>query len=130
MTQTILCKIKIPFDRKEETPGEVCVKSFSKKERGVRALKTLGVCWGLAVASVIIPIAHFILVPGFFIAGIFLSSHAYFTEKIILEGKGSCPKCRTPLQIKQSNYKWPLTEICQNCRADLLIAQVEQISKN
>lgn len=38
-------------------------------ERLKRALIVLAKCWGIALVCVLIPIAHFILVPGFLIAG-------------------------------------------------------------
>src|SRR6476661_6597993 len=47
------------------------------KERTRRALKVLGIFWGLAIACVFVPILHFILVPLFTLVGIWLALRAF-----------------------------------------------------
>ena len=118
-------KVKIVFEKKE-TPGEVKIQTFSKKEKGMRALKSLGIFWGAAVASILIPFAHFILVPGFLLAGVAVPFYIYSTDNIILEGAGVCPKCAESLVIHRSAHKWPLREICKHCRVDVVINKVNE----
>src|SRR5512140_1627824 len=55
-----------------EFPVRVRVARHDPGQRTRRALKSLGIFWGLAVVSVLVPIAHFVLVPGFFVLGIVL----------------------------------------------------------
>ena len=49
--------------------GQVRIQEWDKKARTSRAAKFWIYCWGLSLLSVIIPIAHFFLVPGFLLAG-------------------------------------------------------------
>ncbi len=91
MTQGLGCPVKIISSDGKVSPGEVCIQYFSPKTRGVRALKFLGTCWGFMIISVFIPLAHFVLVPGLFIAGILSASFVYSTESVVLGGRGLCP---------------------------------------
>lgn len=95
--------------------GKVRVKKFSERERWQRALKALGICWGAAIFSVFLPIAHFILVPGFLIAGIVLPFHFYSAKSIVSGGEGNCPKCEAPFIIQKSSDTWPLSDTCGEC---------------
>ncbi len=47
-----------------QTPGQ----------RLSRALGGLGIFWGLALIGLFIPVAHFLLVPAFFTAGIVMAT--------------------------------------------------------
>src|SRR6266516_2965408 len=47
------------------TSGTVTIRHFNRDERVRRALAGLGKWWGVAVVSVLIPVAHFVLVPSF-----------------------------------------------------------------
>jgi len=50
------------------TEGAVIIKSWSARERKLRAVKFLAGSWLIAIVTVFIPIAHFFLVPLFFAA--------------------------------------------------------------
>jgi hypothetical protein len=49
--------------------GILHLQSFDSKERKIRAAKIWGFMWLLALLSLPIIVAHFVLVPGFLIAG-------------------------------------------------------------
>ena len=49
--------------------GEMQSTCFEQGDRIQRALTRLGLLWLLAGVTLFIPIAHFVLVPGFLIAG-------------------------------------------------------------
>src|SRR5438128_11625865 len=49
------------------TRGTVTIREFNRQQRTRRALAGLGRWWGVALLSVFIPVAHFILVPSFLI---------------------------------------------------------------
>ena len=53
------------------THGTAAIQVFSREQRWRRALTGLGKWWGVALLSVFIPIAHFLLVPSFLIYGMF-----------------------------------------------------------
>src|SRR5436309_10396043 len=49
------------------TRGTVTIQAFNREQRWRRALAGLGKWWGIALLSVFIPVAHFLLVPSFFV---------------------------------------------------------------
>ncbi|MEO5970783.1 MAG: hypothetical protein ABIQ95_12725, partial [Bdellovibrionia bacterium] len=76
MKKGVGVRVRIAQSRSDQiVEGLIRVQSWNKKERLIRAFKFGGLCWVAAGLSVFIPLLHFILVPGFFIAGPIL---AYF----------------------------------------------------
>src|ERR1700737_3050655 len=67
----------------EQAPGQ----------RVARTLGGLGMFWGLAVLSVFIPVAHFILVPTFLVAGIVMAIKRSREDRRLLRVRGACPRC-------------------------------------
>jgi hypothetical protein len=109
------------WDASSSKPGKVRVESWDKSERTKRAIKTWAGGWGLAVASVFLPGAHFILVPTFLIATPFV---AYFVSKqnsVILGGESVCPYCDKPFKIEKGPQKWPLEDVCTFCQNHVII---------
>src|SRR5436189_3490573 len=51
------------------TRGTVTIREFNRQQRTRRALEGLGKWWGVALLSVFIPVAHFVLVPSFVLYG-------------------------------------------------------------
>ena len=66
---------------------------FDDAERLKRALSRLGLCWLAALGSVFIIILHWVLVPGFVIAGPIMAVSAYRTNRIATKASGICPVC-------------------------------------
>src|SRR5881398_479220 len=52
------------------TRGTVTIQAFNREQRWRRALAGLGKWWGVALLSVLIPVAHFLLLPSFFVYGL------------------------------------------------------------
>jgi hypothetical protein len=121
MTEGIGCKVRVIAPSGKSQLGEVRIQNFSPRERLFRALKFLGICWGLGLVSVFIPIAHFFLVPGLFLAGLVISYLAYGTESLVLGGESICPNCGEFLPIVRGKEKWPLTDLCGKCRTQVTI---------
>ncbi len=63
--------------------------------RVARALAGLGACWGLALASVFIPVAHFVLVPTFAVAGVVVAALRLREDRRLVRVSGTCPRCGT-----------------------------------
>jgi hypothetical protein len=103
------------------SPGTVEHQAWQKRERTLRALKALGITWGLAVAAVLIPLLHFVLVPLLLLAGPAVFVWIAGQEEMILGGRGTCPECGKPLEIAKSTVKWPLKDICTHCHAQLTV---------
>jgi hypothetical protein len=67
----------------EQAPGQ----------RFARTLAGLGMFWGLALASVFIPVAHFVLVPTFVVGGIVMAVKRAREDRRLLRVRGACPRC-------------------------------------
>ncbi len=103
--------------------GEVYIRTLSKQERVGKALKMLGICWGLAVVSVLAPVLHFFLVPAFLLAGPVVGYMAYGRQRIVLGGLVSCPRCEEEMDVHSGAARWPLEELCPGCRTRMSVHQ-------
>jgi len=103
---------------------------FSRAERRKRAVLALLGFWALAVLSVPIMIAHFILVPGFLIAGLVMASRRWKTEEEADQATGTCPVCHNKIRIDlEKNGELPQWRYCPECSDPLeLTALPEKIS--
>lgn len=99
----------------EECTGFVLAKIWTAEEQKKRALKGLGIMWGLAVASVFLPLVHFILVPGFLISGPVV--YFWFKKQTgsIVGIIAECPRCKHKLTVNVGNLAWPLRFPCGGC---------------
>lgn len=104
------------------TTGKVNIITWSAQERSRRALKLLGTCWGIGLFCVILPIVHFFLVPGMFIAGIFGFLHMSKQTTLVLGGKGICPECKKEFRVAKAADKFPMAETCENCNTSVSLS--------
>ncbi len=103
------------------TQGSVELRSWDARERVRRALRAGGISLGLAVVSVLIPLAHFVLVPAFLIGAPIAALVAYSQETVVLGGKGTCPDCGAVLPIVRARAQWPLSDLCSHCGTSVKI---------
>jgi len=91
---------------------------FDQSELTKRALTRLGLCWLASVGSLPIIFAHWVLVPGFFIAGPILAMGAYKMKTIPDHADGTCPSCQEKisfdLEPKDKLPKWTYCPTCNN----------------
>jgi hypothetical protein len=103
-----------------DTPARVGVVRHDPGARLRRGLLALGACWGLAALTVLIPIAHFVLVPGFFLLGIFLLVKRLGEDATVTSVSGDCPKCGEPRTfIAGGRLKAGMKVQCPVCRNEL-----------
>ncbi len=102
--------IRISNSNGQQTTGTLNLSVYTPQERMGRAAKVLGICWGLAVVTLFIPIAHFALVPGFLIAGPVAGYLRYRSSEVMESAAGECPTCHeqvtVPLEAGDSLPKW------------------------
>ena len=102
------------------TQGTVTVISFDKKARMRRALKSLGTFWACAVGSIFIPVAHFLLVPGFFFFAIYMFFQRLGTPEIGKDARGTCPDCGAEQGLElPPRWKLPQQVTCELCQRGL-----------
>jgi ABC-type Fe3+ transport system permease subunit len=107
---------------KPATTGTVKIVTWNAKERSRRALKTLGICWGIGLFCIIMPLVHFVLVPGMVIAGVVLFLRISGQESQVLGGEGVCPECKKTFRIAKAANRFPMDELCEHCRAGVSIS--------
>jgi hypothetical protein len=105
------------------TRGTLTIRMFEKPERMRRALLALGKWWGVALLSVFIPVAHFLLVPSFFLYGIWELVQRLGTAEVALPARGTCPDCGTeqPLDLG-ARWRVPQEVTCRKCGRGLTLS--------
>jgi hypothetical protein len=105
------------------TAGTVTVREFSRDERVRRALGGLGTWWGIALGSVFIPVAHFLLVPSFLLYGIWQFVQHLGTTSLATDAHGICPDCHTEQALELSpQWRVPQPVTCRNCHRGLRLS--------
>ncbi|GMQ99639.1 MAG: hypothetical protein BMS9Abin18_0461 [Zetaproteobacteria bacterium] len=100
----------------ESNSAKMYVIIFTQQEQKMRALKSMMIFWAIAALCILIPIAHFILVPGFFIGGIVAASRHWKIKEEGIEATGSCPACHNGICIKlDKNAELPQWKDCPEC---------------
>jgi len=78
-------------DGDKSTDGKLSTLVFDQAELTKRALTRLGLCWLASLGSLPIIFAHWVLVPGFFIAGPLLAVATYKMKSAADHVDGQCP---------------------------------------
>ena len=105
------------------TQGTVTVQEFSKDERVRRALRGLGEWWGIALLSVFIPVAHFILVPSFLLYGLWQFVQGLGTSSLATDAHGVCPDCHTEQTLElATRWRVPQPVTCRSCHRGLRLS--------
>lgn len=77
----------------KEGDATIRIRSFDRSARLKRAAIGLATWWAVALACVFIPVAHFLLVPGFLIFGLFTFVQRVKATAIVVAAHGTCPDC-------------------------------------
>lgn len=89
-------------------------------ERMARAGKMLGICWGLGLLAVLIPVAHFVLVPLLLILGPILAFRKYQLTEVAEKIEGVCPECQAEVTIEmEPTDRLPKRTYCPACNKPL-----------
>lgn len=105
------------------TPAVVRVETFDRVARWRRSVRGLLQCWGAAILSIFIPVAHFFLVPGFLVAGVVLFFRRRTAEIVVRSMQGRCPDCGTD-QTFDAPARWAseFTVDCRQCHRRLRVS--------
>jgi hypothetical protein len=110
-------------------PGQMQATLFDHNDCVKRALSLLGLFWLLGGISLFIPLAHFVLVPGFLIAGPVIAYLTYKTTRRRDHVDGECPVCKETIKIKmEAKDELPKWTYCPACTAPLQITSSDQNS--
>ena len=102
------------------TSGTVTIREFNRDERVRRALAGLGKWWGVAIVSVFIPVAHFVLVPSFLAYGGWQFFQRLGTVELATDAHGTCPDCGTEQALDlAARWRAPQPVTCRQCHRGL-----------
>ena len=105
--------IKGNNDQTEE--GLLQTTVYTHQDRVKRAILVCAGLWLLAALSVPLIFAHWVLVPGFLIAGPIVGLKRYRTERVPNTVTGQCPACHEKLVISlESTDQLPLWTYCSS----------------
>ena len=91
--------------------------------RLARVLGGLGMFWGLALVSVFIPVAHFLLVPTFTVAGIVMAVKRAREDRRLVVLRGTCPRCGAVHELRPGGRFVAGRRVdCPTCHGDLTLA--------
>jgi hypothetical protein len=97
----------------EQAPGQ----------RFARTLAGLGTFWGLALGSVFIPVAHFVLVPTFVVGGIVMAVKRAREDRRLLRVRGACPRCGAVQDLQPGGrFVDGRSFDCPKCHGNLTLA--------
>jgi hypothetical protein len=97
----------------EQAPGQ----------RAARVLGGLGMFWGLALASVFVPVAHFVLVPTFVVAGIVMAVKRAREDRRLVSITGPCARCGAAQEFRPGGrFVDGRTFDCPKCHGNVTLA--------
>jgi len=105
------------------TQGKVTIQTFDREQRIRRAVTGLGKWWGVAVVTVFIPVAHFVLVPSFLAYGGWQFFQRLGTTEVATDARGTCPDCGAD-QVLELAARWrvPQPVTCRQCHRGLRLS--------
>jgi len=124
MPEQLTCNILLKSKACEQTRAIMHIEAFSPQEQKIRAAKSLLGIWLIAALCILIPIAHFILVPGFLIAGVVVALRKLKSTAEGREASGECPACHHPVTLDlEKNSELPQWRKCPDCGNTLELAE-------
>lgn len=113
-TRTI--DVSISLSGSGTTAGRATILDRTPPARFVRAGLSLLVFWIVAAACIVIPVAHFVLVPGFAMAGVVLAGFRLREGSSLMGAEGMCPRCKVEKKFPPSGrYADGGTIHCDGC---------------
>jgi len=107
--------------------GTVTIREFNHEQRTRRALAGLGQWWGVAIACVFVPVAHFVLVPSFLLYGVWQFIQRLGTAELATDARGACPDCGTEQTLELApRWRAPQPVTCKQCHRGLRLSVPSQ----
>src|SRR5438046_573298 len=96
--------------------GQLYTQILDEHQRMVRAAKIWGLMWLCMLFSLPVFIIHFVLVPGFLIAGPVLGFRRYGVTELPDHISGNCPACKKEFKLGAASFsRMPIRVQCPEC---------------
>lgn len=128
MPNTEHTTVSIIDNDEQANTGQMQTTWFDHSDCVKRGLAKLGLFWLLAVLSLPIVFAHWVLVPGFFIAGPWVAYRTYKVSHRRDHVTGDCPSCKDNVTLKlEAKDELPKWTYCPACNTPLQITSLSEI---
>ena len=118
--------VTISLSGARTTQGRASVLNRSLPDRLLRATLSLLALWAIAAVCIFIPVAHFVLVPGFGMAGVVLAAFRLREGSSLMGAVGVCPRCEVEKSFPPSGrYAEGGTIHCEGCGSLLAVKPSE-----
>jgi hypothetical protein len=108
--------VSISLSGSPTTKGRATILDRSPPDRFLRAAIALLALWAVAAACIVIPVAHFVLVPAFAMAGVVLAGFRLREGSSLIGTVGMCPRCQVEKKFPPSGrYHEGGTIHCDGC---------------
>jgi hypothetical protein len=128
MSASELQSVRLRLDAGEAgTDGQAELRAVTPAEAKKKALTVAGICWGIALAMLPIPIVHFIAPPLLLLFGPLLGWIVYRLNRgaaDVTSGGGPCPKCGAAISLAGRDATWPIQTQCSACSENVSIRKV------
>lgn len=122
MSQSIEQAVIVSDQSNHGLAGILYKTHFNTQERLLRAVSVVLAFWGIALVTVLVPIAHFLLVPFFLILGPVLGWLRFRQEILTVGVKTCCPVCQQSAMIHMEGVtQLPAHVYCPQCDKPLII---------
>jgi hypothetical protein len=116
MSQLNRVDVRVRSDGEASAQGWLEITSFDRSERVRRAARWWAGGWGLAVLSILVPLAHWVLVPGFLLGTPFAALWKFGEEKVVSGGEVTCPGCGSAFKVEPGHARFPYRDTCSQCK--------------
>ncbi len=114
--------VAISLSGSPTTRGRATILDRSPPDRLIRAGLALLALWAIAAACIVIPVGHFVLVPGFGMAGVVLAGFRLREASSLMGADGVCPRCQVEKHFPPSGrYHEGGTLHCDGCGSLLTV---------
>lgn len=105
------------------TRGTVTIREVTREERWRRAVRGVGTWWGLGLVSVLIPVAHFVLVPACVLYGAWQGVQRLGNSELASGARGTCPDCGQEQEFEvAARWRAPQAVTCRSCGRGLRLS--------
>lgn len=115
MSESCPVSLQIRDSAREPTPASLEIESLPFSNRLGRAAVRLLLAWGLALPCVLVPLLHFVLVPGLLLLGPVLAWLTFRQTVRVKSERINCPKCGVETDIEPGTTGWPVSLRCGPC---------------
>ncbi len=114
--------VSLSLTSEKPTTGTAILLDRTRVSRATRAVVTTLVLWVIGAFMFFIPLAHFVLIPAFFFAGLVMGVVRFLDDVSLISARGECPRCKVPRTFEGAGrYREGRTVHCNGCGSQIAV---------